>query len=231
MKMSTAELLDIIAEAEDDEEYTQGGDREKRDIASKIHKLFKKGKKKEECETIHHGEHCEKVPVQNCHDVEKCTKEIHRECKKVPHEKCWQVPHETCIDVPHEKCWDEPRESCWDEPKQVCTQVPHEVCTKEPHEHCTQHPKEHCENVKVKVARRHCCEGKGKKEKIKGKIEKLKEKLFGKKLKKAEKKLKKAEKKLKGDGVGGYDGGYDSGYGNGFIGDGVDIINSGIGIF
>merc|ERR1711936_995270 len=135
-KMSTAELLDIMAESEDGENSSNRS-KEKRDIAAKIHKLFKKGKK-EECETVHHGEHCEKVPVENCHDVEKCTKEIHRECKKIPHEKCWQephekcwqVPHETCVDVPHEKCWEEPRESCWDEPKQVCTQVPWEKCSK-----------------------------------------------------------------------------------------------------
>merc|ERR1712179_150768 len=75
-KMSTAELLDIMAESED-EENSSNRSKEKRDIAAKIHKLFKKGKK-EECETVHHGEHCEKVPVENCHDVEKCTKEIHR---------------------------------------------------------------------------------------------------------------------------------------------------------
>merc|ERR1711936_630981 len=92
-KMSTAELLDIMAEAEKAEKNPTGANREKRDLAKKIHKLFKKGKK-EECETVHHGEHCEKVPVENCHDVEKCTKEIHRECKKVPHQKCWQEPHE-----------------------------------------------------------------------------------------------------------------------------------------
>merc|ERR1719369_968311 len=167
-----------MAEAEKAEKNPTGANREKRDLAKKIHKLFKKGKK-EECETVHHGEHCEKVPVENCHDVEKCTKEIHRECKKVPHqkcwqephEKCWQVPHETCVDVPQEKCWDEPRESCWDEPKLVCTQVPWEQCTKEPHEQCSQHPKEHCESVKVKVARRHCREAK----KEKGKKEKLRE--------------------------------------------------------
>merc|ERR1711910_18059 len=91
-KMSTAELLDIMAEAEKAEKNPTGANREKRDLAKKIHKLFKKGKK-EECETVHHGEHCEKVPVENCHDVEKCTKEIHRECKKVPHQKCWQEPH------------------------------------------------------------------------------------------------------------------------------------------
>merc|ERR1712212_952390 len=147
--MSTAELLDIIAEAEKEDI----SNKEKRDIASKIHKLFKKGKK-EECEAVHHGEHCEKVPLDNCHDVEKCTKEVRRECKKVPHEKCWQ----------------------------------------EPHEHCTDHPQEHCETVKVKVARRHCREGKGKKEK-------LWEKLFGKKLKKDGKKGKDGNK---GGGNGGY---------------------------
>ena len=26
----------------------------------------------------------------------------------------------------------------------------------EPYDHCTDHPKEYCEDVKVKVARRHC---------------------------------------------------------------------------
>merc|ERR1711970_1406694 len=98
-KMSTAELLDIMAES-GDEENSSNRSKEKRDIAAKIHKLFKKGKK-EECETVRHGEHCEKVPVENCHDVEKCTKEIHRECKKIPHEKCWQEPHEKCWQVPH----------------------------------------------------------------------------------------------------------------------------------
>merc|ERR1712083_1173483 len=157
--MSTAELLDLIAESEEED----SSNKEKRDIASKIHKLFKKGKK-EECEAVHHSEHCEKVPVENCHDVEKCTKEVRRECKRVPHEKCQQVPHEQCTD----------------------------------------HPQEHCETVKVKVARRHCREGKGKKEK-------LWEKLFGKKLKKDGKKLKKDGKK--GGGNDGYDDGYDSGYG------------------
>merc|ERR1711970_810152 len=81
--------------------------------------------------------------------------------------------------------------------------------------HCTTRYEKHCESVKVKVARRHCREGKGKKDKIK-------EKLFGKKLKKAEKKQK---------GGGGYDGGYDTGYGGGIIGDGVDIVGGGIGIF
>merc|ERR1711887_214056 len=97
--ISTAELLDIITESEEEETSSH---KEKRDIAAKIHKLFKKGKK-EECESIHHGEHCEKVPVENCHDVEKCTKEVHRECK-VPHEKCWQEPHEHCTDQPQEHC-------------------------------------------------------------------------------------------------------------------------------
>jgi len=183
--MSTAEVLDILSDPQDDyvDHDSYGSSKQKRHIADKIHKFLKKGKKKEKCETIDAGEQCEKVPVENCHDVESCSKEIRRECKKVPHqkcwqephEKCWQVPHEKCWDEPHEKCWDEPHEKCWDEPSKVCTQVPWEKCSKEPYDHCTDHPKEYCEDVKVKVARRHCRQ-KDKKDKKKG--AKFLEKLF-----------------------------------------------------
>merc|ERR1712142_1060163 len=182
-KISTSELLDIVSESHesnDNDDFCSS--KQKRHIHHKIAKLLKKGKGEETCEHIPAGEHCEKVPVEHCHDVEKCSKEIHRECKQVPHQKCWQepqencwqVPHEKCWDEPKEKCWDEPREKCWEEPSQVCTRVPHERCIKEPHEHCTDHPKEHCQNVVVKVAKKHCHK-KNKKDK---KGHKLIEKLF-----------------------------------------------------
>merc|ERR1712025_438358 len=182
--MSTAEVLDILSDPQDDyaDQDSYGSSKQKRHITDKIHKFLKKGKKKEKCETIPVGEHCEKVPVENCRDVESCSKEVRRECKKIPHQKCWQEPHEKCWQVPHEKCWDEPHEKCWDEPhekrwdepSQFCTQVPWEKCSKEPYDHCTDHPKEYCEDVMVKVARRHCRQ-KDKKEK---KGAKFLEKLF-----------------------------------------------------
>merc|ERR1711887_506718 len=45
-KMSTVELLDIMAEAEKAEKNPTGANREKRDLAKKIHKLFKRVRRK-----------------------------------------------------------------------------------------------------------------------------------------------------------------------------------------
>merc|ERR1712034_209782 len=175
-KLSAAELLEIaqdaaIAEAENKDGKVKRGEK----IGEKIGKLalklinkhLKKGDKKKkhggpQCEDIPHGEHCEKVPVEKCHDVEKCWKEPKTQCKKVPHEKCWQEPHEKCWQVPEEKCHQEPHEKCWQEPHETCWEEPKQVCWEEPHEHCTQHPKEHCDYVKVKVAKGWCPEKKEK---------------------------------------------------------------------
>merc|ERR1712098_160767 len=183
-KLSTADILDILTEPHaDDDEDDKPTRKEKRHIVDKIQKLLKKGKG-DDCEVIPHGEQCEKVPFENCNQVEKCQKEIRRECKKVPDQKCWQEPHEKCWQVPHQRCWDETRDKCWDEarekceekihedckdvPKEecsnvsteVCKKTPLEKCRKEPHEDCTDKPNEKCENVKVKVARKHCKKGK-----------------------------------------------------------------------
>merc|ERR1712055_441323 len=183
-KLSAADLLEIaqdaaIAESENKDGKEKRGVEKIGKLALKlINKHLKKGDKKnkggDQCEDIPHGEHCEKVAVEKCQDVEKCWKEPKTQCKKVPHEKCWQEPHENCWDEPHEKCWkvpeekchqepheqcwQEPHETCWEEPQQVCWQEPHEKCWEEPQEHCTQHPKEHCDYVKVKVAKRWCPE-------------------------------------------------------------------------
>merc|ERR1719187_2349750 len=101
-KISTAELLDIVSESHDesnDNDELSGSSKQKRHIHHKIAKLLKK-KGKESCEHIPVGEQCEKVPVEHCRDVEKCSKEIIRECKQVPHQKCWQEPQENCWQVP-----------------------------------------------------------------------------------------------------------------------------------
>merc|ERR1719449_164086 len=45
-KMSTSELLDIIAEAEENENDSSASSKEKRDLAKKIHKLFKRARRK-----------------------------------------------------------------------------------------------------------------------------------------------------------------------------------------
>merc|ERR1719147_647143 len=199
-KLSTAEMLDILTESQaDDDENDKSTRKEKRHIVDKIQKLLKKGKGGD-CEIIPHGERCEKVPVENCNQVEKCQKETRRECKKVPDQKCWQEPHEKCWQVPHQRCWDEAKEKCEeivhqdckDVPKEecsnvsteVCEKIPLEKCRKEPHELCTDKPNEKCENVKVKVARKHCKKGKKIGDKLwkegKKKGEKLLEKLLGK---------------------------------------------------
>merc|ERR1712181_145634 len=168
-KLSAADLLEIaqdaaIAEAENNDGKEKRGIKKIGKLALKLIKnhLKKDDKKGSQCEDVPHGEHCEKVAVEKCHDVEKCWKEPKTQCKKVPHEKCWQEPHEKCWNEPQEKCWQEAHQKCWDEPKQVCWQEPHEKCWEEPHEQCTQHPKEHCDYVKVKVAKRWCPEKKEK---------------------------------------------------------------------
>merc|ERR550519_2164213 len=105
-----------------------------------LKKLFKKGKKDEElCHHIPHH-HCVKVPVEKCHDVQKCWDE--------PHQKCWQEPEE--------KCWDEPKQVCHQEPREKCHQVPHKKCHQVPHEHCTEEPREHCEYPTKLVAKKKC---------------------------------------------------------------------------
>merc|ERR1711875_87431 len=84
-KMSTAELLELISEQDDEESENDAPEqKQKRHIVDKLNKLLGKGKKsKEVCEDIQHGEHCEKAPVENCHDVEKCRTEPRRQCKQV----------------------------------------------------------------------------------------------------------------------------------------------------
>merc|ERR1712181_113608 len=150
-KLSAADLLEIaqdaaIAEAENNDGKEKRGIKKIGKLALKLIKnhLKKDDKKGSQCEDVPHGEHCEKVAVEKCHDVEKCWKEPKTQCKKVPHEKCWQEPHEKCWNEPQEKCWQEPHQKCWQEPRESCWDEPQEKCWKEPHQKCWQEPQEKC---------------------------------------------------------------------------------------